>query len=383
MLAFTNAKILTMEDVNYDQGTILIKDGKILKLGENIDIPAGFEVIDLKGQYILPGFIDAHTHLGIIEEIYQVEGDDVNEITDPITPALRASDGINPADIAFEDAIKGGVTTVMVAPGSANVVGGLVCILKTAGKTLEDKLVKDEVGLKIAFGENPKSVYGEDKKMPYTRMASVSLLRETFIEGINFMNKEDSEKERDLSNEAIAKVLNKEIPLRAHAHRADDILAALRVAKEFDLDIIIEHCTEGHKIINELKNANISAVLGPSFGGRAKVELKESSFKTPGILAKENIKVALMTDHPETPIQYLNICAALAVREGMLEDDALKAITINPACILGIDEQVGSLKIGKEADIVVWDNHPLNIMSTPQSVYIKGEKVLFDKIFQD
>lgn len=374
MLAFTNAKILTMEDKNYDCGTILIKDGNIVDLGENIKIPEGYEIIDLKGQYILPGFIDAHTHLGIIEEIYRIEGDDVNEMTDPITPSLRASDGVNPNDIGFEDALSGGVTTVMVAPGSANVIGGLVCILKTAGKTLLDKLVKEEAGLKVAFGENPKSVYGDEKKTPYTRMASVALLRETLVEGINFLNKDDSE--RDLENEAIAKVLNKEIPLRAHAHRADDILAAVRIAKEFDVNIIIEHCTEGHKIIEELKKENISVVVGPSLGNRAKVELRESSLKTPGILAKENIQVALMTDHPETPIQYLNICAALAVREGMSEDQALKAITLNPACILGIDKQLGSLKSGKEADLVVWDIHPLNIMSKPQRVYIKGERVL-------
>ncbi|SMB89707.1 Imidazolonepropionase [Desulfonispora thiosulfatigenes DSM 11270] len=374
MLALTNARIITMEDVDYDKGTILIKDGEILAIGENIEIPKNYEILDVNGKYILPGFIDAHTHIGIIEEIYQIEGDDVNEITDPITPALRAMDGVNPYDIGFDDAIAGGVTTVMVAPGSANVIGGLVCILKTGGETLADKLINSEAGLKIAFGENPKSVYGEEKKMPYTRMASISLLRETFIEGINYLNKEDQE--RDLQNEAIAKVLNKEIPLRAHAHRADDILAALRVAKEFDLKIIIEHATEGHKIIKELKKENVSVVVGPSLGNRSKVELRESSFKTPGILAKENIEVALTTDHPETPIQYLNICAALAVREGMLEKEALKAITINPARILGIDKKVGSLKVGKQADVVIWNNHPLNIMSKPQSVYIRGKKFL-------
>lgn len=374
MIALTNGKILTMEEKDYDNGTVLIDNGKIVALGENIEIPKDAEIIDAKGKYILPGFIDAHTHVGILEEIYQVEGDDVNEETDPITPQMRAIDGVNPYDIGFEDALSGGVTTVMIAPGSANVIGGLVCILKTAGESYDERIVTTEAGLKVAFGENPKRVYGDEKKMPYTRMGSIALLREAFVEAENYLNRDEDDKSRDLKNENMVKALKGKIPLRAHAHRADDILAALRIAKEFNLKIVIEHCTEGHKIIGELKKDNISCVVGPSFGNRAKVELKESSFKTPGILAKEKLNVALTTDHPEIPIQYLNICAGLATREGMDEKDALKAITINPAKILEIDDRVGSIKVGKDADIVIWQGYPLDLRSKPSEIFVKGKK---------
>jgi len=362
-----------MEEKNYQQGTILIRDGKILEVGEQISIPSAASVFDVQGKYVLPGFIDAHTHVGIAEEIYQIEGDDTNEITDPLTPQLRALDAINPNDLGFKDALLGGVTTVMITPGSANVIGGLVCVLKVWGKTFIEMVVKEEAGLKIALGENPKRVYSEQKKMPHTRMATAAMLRQAFIDAQTYAKKAD--RERDLKKENMVKVLEGKIPLRAHAHRADDILTAVRIAQEFGVKLVIEHCTEGHKIINELINAQVAAVVGPSLTSRAKVELGERTFKTPGLLAAAGVPMALMTDHPVIPVQYLPLCAALAVKEGLSEEDALKALTISPAKILDLGHRLGSIKKGKDADLVVWNNHPLDIRSKPMQIFINGEKI--------
>lgn len=373
MIALTNAQIITMEKDNFKQGTILIEKDKILDVGERIAIPSEAKVVDIGNKFIFPGFIDAHTHVGIAEEIYQVEGDDTNEITEPLTPQLRALDAINPNDLAFKDALLGGVTTVMITPGSANVIGGMVSILKVWGATFSEMVVKEEAGLKIAFGENPKRVYGEQKKMPYTRMATAAMLRQALIDAENYMKKVD--KERDLGKENLVKVLEGKIPLRAHAHRVDDILTAIRIAKEFGVQLVIEHCTEGHKIVEELLKAQVSTVVGPSLTNRAKVEMAERTFRTPGILANAGIPVAIMTDHPELPIQYLPLCASLAVKEGMKEEEALKALTIIPAQILGMEHRLGSIKKGKDADLVVWNGHPFDIRSNPERVFINGKAI--------
>ena len=371
MKAIINGKIITMEKEDLDSGIILINDeGKIEKVGTKIEIPEGSEVIDAQGRYVLPGFIDAHTHLGIYEEIYAHEGDDVNEMSEPVTPQLRAIDGINIHDIGFQDALKGGVTTAMIAPGSANVVGGTVCIMKTAGKSFKSRLIKESAGMKVAFGENPKEVYGSEKKMPYTRMGIAALLRETLVEGQNYIK--DKESEKDLGKDEIARVLNHKMPLRAHAHRADDILTAIRIANEFNLKLTIEHGTEAHLIMEELKESEVPVCMGPLLISRAKVELKEKSFKNPGILQKNGVKVALITDHPETPIDYAVLNAILAVKEGMDPKEALKALTINPAEIMGIDKSTGSLAPGKDADIVIWSGDPLNIMNKAELVMIEG-----------
>jgi len=371
MIALINGRIITMEKENYRRGTILISQGKILDVGENISIPSEAEVLDAEGKYILPGFIDAHTHVGIAEEIYRLEGDDTNEMTEPLTPQLRALDAINPDDLAFQDALLGGVTTVMITPGSANVIGGMACVLKVWGWTFDEMVIKEEVGLKIAFGENPKRAYGEQKKMPYTRMATAAMLRQAFIDAQNYQNKPD--RDRDLGKENLVKVLEGQIPLRAHAHRADDILTAIRIAKEFGVKLVIEHCTEGHKIVEELLQAEVSTVIGPSLTSRAKVELAERTFRTPGILAAAGVPVAIMTDHPEMPVQYLPLCASLAVKEGMREEDAFKALTITPAQILGLDDRLGSIKKGKDADLVVWTGHPFDIRTKPHWVFINGK----------
>lgn len=383
MLAILGGKIFTGTGKIIEKGMILIEDEKITEVSEKLQVPEGAKVVDALGKYVFPGFIDAHSHIGMFEEAVGEIGEEGNEWTDPVTPQLRAIDGINPADKAFEDAVKGGITCAFTGPGSANVIGGQSIAIKTYGKVIDNMVVKSPAGLKIAFGENPKRVYGEQKKMPTTRMASAALLREALVKAQNYKakleNKDpDNMVERDLKMESLLYVLNKKIPLRAHAHRADDIMTAIRIAKEFDLDIVIEHCTEGHLIADELAALQVPVVVGPSLSSRSKVELKDLTFKTPGILANKGMKVAIMTDHPEIPIQYLPLCASIAVREGMKEEDALAAITINAAQIIGIDDRVGSIEKGKDADIVVWKGHPFDLKSKPCYVLING-KIVYER----
>ncbi|HWQ71439.1 MAG TPA: amidohydrolase [Desulfitobacteriaceae bacterium] len=361
-------------------GGILIEGTKITALGEGIKVPPEAGVIDAAGCLVLPGFIDAHCHVGIGEEIYRLEGDDLNETSDPITPELRAIDGINPEDEGFRDARLGGVTAVFSTPGSGNVIGGTGVVLKTAGKIVDKMILRDPAGLKVAFGENPKCVYGEQKKMPITRMAVAALLRQALVDARNYQEKlvlgkndPDKKPERDLGLETLNLVLQGKIPLRAHAHRTDDIMTAIRIAREFKVDLVIEHCTEGHKIAGELAEYGYPVVVGPSLINRAKVELKDKTFKTPGILARAGVKVAIMTDHSVTPIEKLPLCAALAVKEGMSEKDALRAITINAAEILGVADRIGSLEVGKDADLVIWSDHPFSLTARPLKVLIDGE----------
>ncbi|MDA8233582.1 MAG: amidohydrolase [Clostridia bacterium] len=378
MHAITNGRVLTMAGKDYDKGTILIKEGKILAIGADIPIPAGTDITDVAGKVVMPGFIDAHSHVGIMEEIFH-EGDDGNEISEPVTPHLRAIDGINPEDLGFKDALLGGVTTVVATPGSANVIGGEMVAIKTHGAIVDEMVIKAPAGLKVAFGENPKRVYGTQKKAPVTRMATAGLLREALVKAQNYANKLDKGRqdssqlpERDLRLETLVKVLKREIPLRAHAHRADDIVTAIRIAEEFNLDLIIEHCTEGYKIASFLADKKIPAVVGPTMTNRAKVELKDRSVMTPGLLSNAGVKVAIMTDHPVIPINYLSLMAALAVKEGMSPQAALEAITIEAARICRIDSRVGSLEVGKDADIIILDGHPLDLQTRVEKVFING-----------
>lgn len=376
MIALTNGKLYTMEEGIIERGTVVIADGKITAVGADVTISQDAQVIDVEGRIITPGFIDAHTHMGIDEEIHQPIGDDCNEMTEPNTAELRAMDAINYRDLSFQDAVKAGITTVMITPGSANVFGGLITVMKTAGKTYRDMLINGEAGLKMAFGENPKRVYGDKDKTPSTRMATMAIARQGFYEAKEYLKKNEEDKEFSLQVEHIAKALDGGIPVRAHAHRADDILTAIRLRDEFHLDLVIEHCTDGHLIVDELKEAGVPVTVGPSLSNRAKVEMEHVTFRTPGILAKAGVDVAIITDHPCTPIQYLPICAGIAMREGMEEYDAFKALTITPAKILKIDDRTGSLKVGKDADVVVWDNHPLEIMGRPKMVYVNGTQVV-------
>jgi imidazolonepropionase-like amidohydrolase len=391
MLLIKNGKIYTMAGNVYEKGYILIDNGKIIKVGQgesylkdsNFDNEVN-EVIDAKGKYVLPGFIDAHCHVGMWEDSTGFEGADGNECTDPITPQLRAIDGVYYFDRSFTEARENGVTTVVTGPGSANVIGGQFVALKTYGSRVEDMIIKEPVAVKVAFGQNPKGVYKGQNKMPTTRMATAALLRENLQKALEYKksmeeSKKDGENKDkvkyDMKMDILVKVLNKELPLKAHAHRADDILTAIRIAKEFDVNLTIDHCTEGQFIKDILVEEGISAIVGPFLTDRSKVELKNLSVKTPGVLSNAGVKVALMTDHPVIPIQNLWLCAAMAVREGMDEYEALKAITINAAEIVGIDNRVGSLEAGKDADIAIFDGHPFDIKSRATTTIINGEVV--------
>ncbi len=394
MLLIKDGKIMTMVGTYYEKGYVLIDEGRIIDIGENFEnidksVLKGKNtiVINAEDNYVLPGFIDAHCHVGLWEDSVGFEGEDGNEMTDPITPHLRAIDGVYYLDKAFTEAREAGITTVVTGPGSANVIGGQFAALKTYGRRIEEMILKEPVAMKIAFGENPKTVYNEKKQAPMTRMATAALLRENLMLAGEYKrlledydnNKEEKDKpDFDIKMDALLKVINKEIPVKAHAHRADDILTAIRIAKEFDIDITIEHCTEGHLIKDILVEEGITACLGPLLTDRSKIELKNQSLKTPAILSDAGIKVAITTDHPCIPVQYLSLCAAMAVREGMDENEALKAITINAACITGIENRVGSLEKGKDADIVIFNGHPLELKSKALTTIING-KVVFER----
>lgn len=368
-------------------GDILIEDGKIKEIGEDLVVPLDAKVIDAEGKQVFPGFIDAHTHLGLWEDGMGYEGADGNEETDPITPQLNPIDGINPMDNTFKEAYQGGITSVCTTPGSANVMGGQCIAIKTFGRRIDNMVIKNPVASKIAFGENPKSCYGRDEKMPQTRMAIASLLRENlkkaeeYMEELElYMEHEDHDKpEYDIRLESLIPVLKGEIPFKVHAHRADDMFTAIRIAKEFDIKLTLDHCTEGHLIAEELLEEGYPVIVGPSLSERSKIELRNLTFDTAGILSNTGLNVSLTTDHPVIPVQYLPICAGIAVKHGMKKEDAIKAMTINPAITLGIDDKVGSIEVGKDADIVIWDGDPLEIQSNVLYTIING-KVVYKRI---
>ncbi|MCX7779562.1 MAG: amidohydrolase [Negativicutes bacterium] len=373
MMAITGGLILTMNGPAIEDGTILIRQGKIEAVGK-LAVPEGYRRLEAKGRVITPGLIDAHTHLGVYAESLDWAGEDGNEASQPITPAMDVLDAIYPDDVGLADALGGGVTTVMVAPGSANPIGGQCVVIKTKKQpTVEKMVVRRYAGLKIAFGENPRRVYGEQKKMPYTRMATAALIRETFVKAQEYLAKKgDKDHKTDLGLEAVGRVLRGEMPLRAHAHRADDIVTALRIAREFGVEIILEHATEGHLIPEVLAENGAKAVIGPNLTTRSKMELKERSFTTPAVLAAHGVPFALMSDHPVLPCAFLPVYAGLAARFGLAAEQALRAITIDAAELLGVADRVGSLEAGKDADIVIWTGHPLLLGSRPETVIIDG-----------
>ncbi|MDU1322847.1 MAG: amidohydrolase [Clostridium botulinum] len=382
MLLIKNGKILTMTDKKHVNDCILINNGKIEKIAKRIETNnENIKVIDAKGGWVMPGIIDAHCHIGIMEEGIRFEGMDLNEYSSAITPHLRAIDGINPRDLAFQSAIEAGITTVMTGMGSSNPIGGQFAIIKTYGKSVDEMLVKAPAALKIAFGENPKSIFGKKGSMPITRMGTAALIRETLYKAKNYMNrKEEALKEGkifdiDIKMEAIIPVLKKEIPLKAHAHRSDDILTAIRIAKEFDLKLTIDHGTEAHLVADYIKESGFPVIAGPNMNFRGKVETQNRSYNTTKILQEKGILYAMITDHPVVPIEFLPMSSALAVKNGLKEEDALKAITINPAKILGIDDRVGTLEEGKEADICIYNDSPLNINSKNMYTIISGNIV--------
>ncbi len=378
-LAIVNGKVLTMSDQSpqvLEGGTVLIGNGIIEGLVEKGKmIPPGYRKIEAKGCYVLPGFVEAHCHMGITEEKKGMEGDDCNEGVDPITPSLRAIDAINPMDDAFHNAIKAGITSAMIGPGSANVVGGQFVVLHNAGRCIDDMILRFPAALKVAFGENPKVNYSGMGKSPSTRMAIAAMLRKELLAAKQYLSKERKETDVDLRYEAYRPVFEKKIPLKAHVHRTDDILTAIRIAKEFDLNMTLDHCSEGHLIIDEIKASGFPAIVGPDLTSRNKIEVQNMAFKTAGILSKAGVLTAITTDHPVSIIQTLPICASLAVKEGMRMEDALRAITIHAAKICGVDDKIGSLEKGKYADVVIFDGHPLDVFSKTMCTLIQGEIV--------
>ncbi|MEN6635726.1 MAG: amidohydrolase [Clostridiaceae bacterium] len=380
MLLLKNGNLHTMTQDAF-LGDILIENGKIAAIGASLSAE-GAEVVDLKGQFVLPGLIDAHCHIGMWEDGMGEEGADGNEMTDPITPELRAVDGLNPFDPCFKEAREAGVTTVVTGPGSANVIGGQFAALKTFGRSIEEMTLRDPIAMKAATGENPKGVYAEKKVAPTTRMAIASLFRSTMTDAVEYqkgMAKEEDKPDRDIAMDALLPVINRELTVKIHAHRADDILTGLRLAKEFNLKVTIDHCTEGYLITDVLKDRLIEQgagiIIGPLLSERSKIELKNLSFSAPRVLEEAGIPFAMMTDHPVIPIQFLPVQAGLAVREGLSEETALRSITRNAAEIVGISDRVGTLEVGKDADIAVYDGHPFDYRTHCVLTLINGKTV--------
>ncbi|MDE7428654.1 MAG: amidohydrolase [Lachnospiraceae bacterium] len=372
-----HGNIKTMAEQDYADGYVQIADGKIIAVGDMKDCPApDGEVLDVEGNLVMPGIIEAHCHMGITEEKKGMEGDDCNETVDPITPQLRAIDAINPMDAAFNDALQAGITAAMIGPGSANVVGGQFVFVKTHGRCIDHMIVKAPAAMKVAFGENPKVNYSGQDKSPATRMAIAAMLREELTKAVAYQKKREKEEgEVDFRYECWLPVLRGEIPLKAHAHRADDILTAVRIAKEFHLRMTLDHCSEGHLIMEELKEAGFPAIVGPDMASRNKIEVQNMAFKTAGLLSGHGILTAITTDHPVSKIQFLPICAGLAVKAGMSPEEGLRSITINAAKICGVEERVGSLVPGKDADIAVFTGNPMEVFTRTCYTIIEGEIV--------
>jgi imidazolonepropionase-like amidohydrolase len=383
MIIIKNGTLLDVEKSKFEKMDISIEDGKITGIKKSIKPKKDDEIIDATDKIVAPGFIDAHCHLGLMGDSVGFENDDVNEKSDPITPQLRAIDGIDPMDRVFTEAYQGGITSVATGPGSANVIGGQFAAIKTFGKRIDKMIIKAPIAMKCAFGENPKRFYGTKGKMPTTRMGTAGMLRETLQKAKEYMLKSEAagdditkKPQYDARLEALIPVLKKEIPLKAHAHKANDIFTAIRIAKEFNVKMTLDHSTDARCIVDELAEENYPMIVGPSLGHRTKVELINKSFKTAAVLNKAGIKISITTDSPVIPLQHLPICAALAVKDGLDKWEALKAISINPAEILGLEDRVGSIKVGKDADIVIWSADPLQIDAKVEYTIIDG-KVVF------
>ncbi len=383
MILIKNGHIKPIVGEEIENGCVLIgDDGKILSVAPSIDAPEGAAVIDAQGRLVTPGCVEAHCHIGLDNEAVGWEGKDYNETVDPVTPQMRAIDSIYPQDEAFSLARQGGVTTCCTGPGSANVLGGTFAAIKTYGNRVDNMIVKDAVAMKCAFGENPKKCYGQaSKKAPMTRMGVAATLREALFKAKRY--KEDKEAGKnpafDMKMEALIPVLEGKLPLKAHAHRADDILTSIRIAKEFGLGLTLDHCTDGACIADELAKEGYPAFVGPSLGSKSKIELSNKSFETAGILHKAGLKVSIITDSPVIPEQDLPMCAGLAAQGGLPMEEAWKAITINPAESLGIADRVGSLEPGKDGDVVIWTADPLTTIGGHAYVTIIDGKVVYSE----
>ena len=374
MLLIQNGLLHTMESDAPILADLLVQNGKITEISEKITPTERMKVIDAKGKRVFPGFIDAHSHIGIAEEKISAQIDKSNEGTNPLTPCVRAIDAVNPRDSAFHNALAAGITGAMVGPGSANAIGGQFAFIKTDGRRVDDMVVLAPAAIKIAFGENPMTNYGTNGNMPSTRMGIASLIREELFLARQYFEGGDPG-QKTFGMECYRELFEGKIPLKAHVHRADDIFTAIRIAKEFGLGLTLDHCTEGHLIAEEIAESGYPAIVGPSLASRTKDEVSLSDFKTAGILQKAGVTVALTTDHPVSRIQYLPLCAALAVKEGMDRAAALRAITIDAARICRVDHRLGSLKAGKDADIVIYDGDPFEISSSVFVTMIDGRIV--------
>lgn len=379
MLLIKNAHIKPIVGAEIENGCILVENGKISAIGKDISATADAQVIDAEGRLVTPGCVEAHCHLGLHNESLRWEGADYNESTDPITPQMRAIDGFNPMDGMLDSAIRGGVTTVCAGPGSANVVGGTFLIAKLAGKRIDNMVIKQNAAMKCAFGENPKNAFGQAKKAPKTRMATAALLRELLFKARNYQEEKDAGNapKFDMKLEAMLPVMRGEIPLKAHAHRADDIFTSIRIAKEFGVKLTLDHCTEGALIADELAKDGYPALIGPSFGNKSKPELTNKTYATAGVLHKAGVKICIITDAPVITIQNLPMCAGFAARAGLPLEEAWKAITINPAEILGVADRLGSLEVGKDADIVIWKDDPLTYIGGDSWMTIIDGKIVY------
>ena len=381
MLYIKNGYIKTMAGPDIENGCVLIgDDGKIAAVGADVACPEGAQVIDAQGRLVTPGCVDAHCHIGLDNQGMGWEGRDYNEIVDPITPQMRAIDSINPLDEAFALGLQGGVTTVCTGPGSANVVGGTFVAIKLAGKRVDKMIVKDPIAMKCAFGENPKRCYGQSsKKAPMTRMGTAALLRELLFKTRRYMEDKEAGKNPafDFKLESMIPVLKGELPLKAHAHRHDDILTSIRIAKEFGVKLTLDHCTDGALIADELAEEGLPAFVGPTFGGKSKIELINKSFDTPRILNEAGVEIAIITDAPVIPIQHLPLCAGLAANAGLPYEEAWKAVTVNAAKLTGIGDRVGSLEVGKDGDLVIWNADPLKCIGGESAVTVVDGKIVY------
>lgn len=395
MKAIINATILCPVNGLIKNGTILF-NGKIKEIGKNVEVPSGTKTIDAEGRYVVPGFIDAHAHHGLFDGTIGWAGSDGNEMTSPTTPEMRGIDAFNPDEPTLNQLVVGGVTCVNTGPGSGNVIGGEALVFKPTGAAIVDEMiVKSPSGLKVAFGENPKRIHGAEKRTPSTRMGVAAVLRKSLVAALNhkrevqaYLEKAEEAKEkgdtpptppkRDLGLETMIKVLNCEIPIHAHAHRADDIATVIRISREFEIDAVLIHCTEGHKIPKVIAKAGLPAVVGPTMLWSTKPETRERGFRTALELHKAGVKVALQTDSM-TPMQYFPLLPMYVIKEGMSKEDALKCVTINPAEILNIDDRVGSLEPGKDSDIVIWSGDPFEFYSKVGQVFIEGKNIPLKK----
>ena len=377
-IAITGGRVVPVVGAPIDHGTVLVVDGTITAVGTDVPIPSGVEVVDATGRWVLPGLVDAHAHVGVHEEGEGTAGNDTNEMTDPNGARMRALDAINPADLGFRDALSGGVTSVVVKPGSGNPIGGQTVAIKTWGRVVDEMVIKSPCSVKSALGENPKRVYGERKQLPSTRQGVAAVIRDALTKAQDYRAKRDAALakgdpfERDTTCEVLVQVLDGKLPWSQHTHRADDIATALRLADEFGYRLIVNHATEGFLIADVLAERGVPCVVGPLLSTRSKVELRSRTLANPGLLAQAGVLVAITTDHPVVAIDFLVHQATFAMKEGMSREQALRAITVNPAEIMGLSDRIGALQPGLDGDVVIWDGDPLDVMSRAQQVYVNG-----------